>query len=644
MSPQFFIVVLLSYMSLAVLTVNHNVYSQTANMIQGVSTFDQNVPTPEQWANRGIELFEQGDYKKAINYLFESWRLSPKKTEQFEVFSKNLSVAHNNYAREVTESGDYELAFRLIRKAIFFDKTNQTARNNLELIYKSQNLDSGNYEVRLAEARKLRKSGYLEESIADYLSVYESTQDNPKLHNQITIELAQVYQVLYSKYIKSPIKQVLFTEAEDLIQQAIQYNTDDIRPYIMLGRIYLSNQQLAESIEQFNKVLTIESANKTAQYNLVQAWKQVVELAPHEKNNLTGYGSALIKAGQVEEGNKYLAKAEAMNVNAFTQQSNGGNPVLTAVEPKTIKEQIQVNNNPVLAQKANYALSLYKQGKYQESIVEYKTVLARLKPDQSKSDIYYNLALAYERTKKYSLAMQSLKKSLKINSQNTDSKKALERISTLQNNQRQNLLKEAQDYIDKQNYQEAQLIYKSMLQDNSNDSEIHYKLAQTLESQDLLPEALRHYQRAMSLDKDNQDYSQAYNKLNTAINNGIINTNQSLKITEKAVKLQNSQKYTEAIQEYLRALSLDKNNVSAHYNLGTTYHIIDEYSLAIQYYQNAYNLDPANYTEALYYMGILQEAQGNKDKALSLYREYLEKYPSGEFAKAIQDNIQQLRN
>nr|WP_305067235.1 tetratricopeptide repeat protein [Mangrovivirga halotolerans] len=100
--------------------------------------------------------------------------------------------------------------------------------------------------------------------------------------------------------------------------------------------------------------------------------------------------------------------------------------------------------------------------------------------------------------------------------------------------------------------------------------------------------------------------------------------------------------YTEIIKEYPEDPIIDE----AHYQLGRIYKITNRYEKAIE----EFNLVIENYAydikgdNALYEKGILLEERiGNAEEAITIYLEFLKKYPASVYSTDVRRRLRILR-
>ena len=618
----FFLVILILFFLSQVLVSKGAPDNSGSSMIQGTS-YENVSPVAAQWANRGVELFEQGDYRKAIEYMYEAWKLDPNSAGEY---AKILSKAHNNYAKELYDNNRKADALAISRKAVFFDETNTVARKNLDMLIKSNNSDPENFDFRAKEARNLRSSGYIEEAVAEYLKAIELSQVKYKDKTaDLKLELAQIYQILFGKYSGSPVGKAQFKKMAALIKDVNATKPNDPKPHILLGRAYLVGNDFTRSIKSFENALKLSPNDKEALDGLVGAWKRVVELAPGEPDNLIGYGTALIRAGYESEGRKYLKDAEKID------------PTKKADEMMASTRQLATTNESFkLAMKA---FEYQKSGNLDRAIELYEESLKGLPPTPEASDVYYNLAVAYESKNQLRKASVNLQKALRLNSTNQPASEALNRVDGEIKRWRGDELKRAVSLQEKSRLNEAIQVYKALLIDFPDDDQVHFNLGTAYQEAGKLDLALAEYKIADKLSPDTMDYKTAVISLERAIGAGAMEAAKADSLVKEAIKLQMDGKLDASISKYQEAISANPKNAQAHFNLGTVFHSMKRAEGAIREYELAYKLAPGSYPEALYFMGNLYEILNKPDEAVNNYRKYLEIAPSGEYFSQAQQRI-----
>lgn len=589
---------------------------------------NQYTPSPDyiQWANRGVDLANQGDYAAAVEALYEAWKLNPDNTN---TIAESLSSAYNNYGKQLAERGKDDEAILMLRRSIFFKEDNKVPSSNLDILLKKKSINPSDSNTRLGEARKLRQQGYVDESVAEYLKAIEFAKPASKELSQAKLELAQVYQVIFSKYSKTPVGTLRFDQMANLVRELIRANPKDPKPHILFGRSYLKREKYPEAIDSFEKALTAEPKEREALEGLVSTWRKVVEIAPKEVDNLIGLGNSLLRAGYSQEATTYLQKAKSIDPN---------NKDLDKIMANTkVKEE-----EAELFRVAERALEAQQQGKYDQAIDLYQISLRKLPPGPESSNIYYNLGAAYQAKGQTAEAINAYNQAVKFNPGNDDAKKAIEKINKQALLQRAKLSEDAVRLQSEGKLGEAINLYKKVLQENPNDAQTHFNLGTAYQEQNKFEEALQQYQTASGLDPKNQDFKNAYNTMYEAMKSGAFQAAKATDVLKQAVSLQQAGKITEAVNKYNDAILIDPNNAQSYFNLATALHSINRYPEAINNYKKAYKIDPKGYAEANFFIANLLEAENKYPEASAYYKRYLEDQPNSQYSKEADERIKSL--
>jgi tetratricopeptide (TPR) repeat protein len=585
-------------------------------------------PVADQWANRGVDLANQGDFPAAIEALYEAWKLSPEKTNSY---AQNLSSAYNNYAKQLAERGKLDEAITQLRKAIFFQEENRTIDGNLDILLQRKGVNPTDFKVRLTEAERLRGNGYVDEAIAEYLKAISLAKPGSAEQQKAKLELAQVYQVVYSKYAANPVGQARLERMIALVQELIRANPKDSKPYLLLGKAYATAEKLPEAINAFETALKLNPQDKAALEGLVGCWRQVVEIAPNEPENLLGLGNALVRAGQADEAEQVLKKAKAINPQ---------NPEVD----KLLASTKELGKEAELYRIAERAFEAQKLGKFDEAIDLYQIAIKGLPPTPETANVYYNLGLAYQSKSQTAQALQAYNQALKFNPANEAAQKAIKQIQQQAVAARTRTVERAVALQGQGNLKEAIQLYQQVLMEDPNNAQVHFNLGTAYQEANKPREALEQYKYASKLAPTNNDFSAAVAAIQKAIDSGAFEAAQASDILKEAVNLQQAGKMTQAIARYRDALKLDPRNAQAHFNLATALHSSTKLTEAAEEYKESYRIDPANYPEANYFIGNLLETQKKYSDATAYYKRYLEDQPKAEYSQAAEERIRLLNS
>ncbi|MBF0483385.1 MAG: tetratricopeptide repeat protein [Candidatus Omnitrophica bacterium] len=93
--------------------------------------------------------------------------------------------------------------------------------------------------------------------------------------------------------------------------------------------------------------------------------------------------------------------------------------------------------------------------------------------------------------------------------------------------------------------------------------------------------------------------------------------------------------YVKLVDIYQKKIKANSNDAAAHYSLGVAFSKLEKYNDAIKEFEITLSLKP-DHEQALFNLGSVLGLKGDTKKAFDYYRQYLVKYPSGEFVKQIE--------
>ena len=156
---------------------------------------------------------------------------------------------------------------------------------------------------------------------------------------------------------------------------------------------------------------------------------------------------------------------------------------------------------------------------------------------------------------------------------------------------------------------EAEYLYKKLLEADPKLSSIHYNLGLLLQSLNRLDEAEASYKKAIEF---KSDYSEAYNNL--------------------AITLDKLERLDEAEASYKKAIEFKSDYNEAYNNLGITYNNLNRFKDAEKSYKKAIELKP-DYADAYNNLGItldklgrLEDAEVSYKKAIKLKPDFADAY------------------
>ncbi len=177
-------------------------------------------------------------------------------------------------------------------------------------------------------------------------------------------------------------------------------------------------------------------------------------------------------------------------------------------------------------------------------------------------------------------------------------------------------------------YSEAISQYVKALEINPGDTKIHYNIGTAFQATDDFEHAEKAYKKALELDPANAKARSALDLLAKQANDKKVK-----ELISRAVELQNSNNFQEAITTYLAAISINSNDHSLYYNLGTAYQAAGDLNNAQVQYQKALDLDKANQT----YLNTMKNL--NSSKAEPLIQSAINKQSLNDLQGAIADYL-----
>jgi len=108
----------------------------------------------------------------------------------------------------------------------------------------------------------------------------------------------------------------------------------------------------------------------------------------------------------------------------------------------------------------NLGDAIYKQGRYEEALEEFKNSLNLAKTDEEKADIFHNIGNTFLKAQKFQESIGAYREALKLNPQDMETKYnlsyALKQMQNQQNNQQNNQNQDNQDQNKDQNQQDQE--------------------------------------------------------------------------------------------------------------------------------------------------------------------------------------------
>jgi tetratricopeptide (TPR) repeat protein len=119
-----------------------------------------------------------GQYDKAIEKLEAALSMNP----NLDLAKKNLAVAANNLAISAATQPDKEI--HLLHLALFWEPTNQAARQNLNSLLQSQNKDPKSFAIRVSIADQCASANDPKGATVEYREAL-AIKDDPAIRSKL---------------------------------------------------------------------------------------------------------------------------------------------------------------------------------------------------------------------------------------------------------------------------------------------------------------------------------------------------------------------------------------------------------------------------------------------------------------------------
>lgn len=179
--------------------------------------------------------------------------------------------------------------------------------------------------------------------------------------------------------------------------------------------------------------------------------------------------------------------------------------------------------------------------------------------------------------------------------------------------------------------EKAVIFYKKALAINSDNTDIHLKLARTYEQLNDFESSLKEYDFALATSSERDDILTSLEriwqkKVDTNPKDAEAHAN-------LGVVFQKEKRYNEALAEYQKAEALNPTNINTKINIGTLYQEQNRYDQAINTYDAILKLQPYN-SKVIIYKAQCMKALNRNDNAVELYKTALNLEPNNAQIKA----------
>ena len=90
---------------------------------------------------------------------------------------------------------------------------------------------------------------------------------------------------------------------------------------------------------------------------------------------------------------------------------------------------------------------------------------------------------------------------------------------------------------------------------------------------------------------------------------------------------------------YEKAIEIDPECYSGHFNLGNIYDYFEDYRNALKHFRHTLEINP-DYADVYFNMAIVYEKIGLINKAMRNWKEYLKIDPQSEYAELVREHLE----
>ena len=560
-----------------------------------------------RYTSEGINYHNNRNYILAIRSFEKALFLSPNDKEVAE----NLSIAHNNYGKYLAERTDDLGSAREFRNSLYYNDSNEIARENLRVKLKEKNIANDDIFKRLVEGKQEKLKENFKAAIAEFREI-----NKIKKNVDAYLEIGTCYHLLS---LKTPGNNSYTDMALMELKKAHELDKNDPRPFIKLGDVNVANGKINKGIDYYEEAIKLEPDNVDAQSSLINGWLAALRIAPHLANNHIGLGTAYQLKGDFTQAQRAFTRALQIDPNNQLAMNSMNN---------LRQDQLKTQVNLLLKR----ALKAQQEKDYGRSLDLY---IEAMQKEPLNADIHYNIGTVFQAQNNFSKAKQAYNRSLELNPNLVEAKQAL---TALQATQKEQFIEEAFNKAialqKNDNFDDAIEIYSKIAKDKPQDENLFYNLAVAYQAKKQYAKAIENYQRAYAI-TPNSIYSDAIQSVKIAEANEIL---------EEAISNQGNAENDKAIANYKKVLEIVPSNANAWYNLGTAYQAVGKDHDALEAYKKAFEIDPKSQSEAIFFAALILEEERKLIEAIDLYDKYLDVAPSGEYIAEAKERKEYIKS
>ena len=533
-----------------------------------------------------------------ISSVLQNEKIAIKYYRKAIEYNTNNADLHLKLAQSLNNSGDSENAIKEFNIALKTTKKEDQAEvlqdlENLWIKKLQDNPQDATAHMNLGVV--LQKKGDFDGALKEYQFAEEI---NP---NDITTRL-NIGTLCQAKKD--------YSTAINAYNTILQVNPDNLLAHYYKGTALRDMGQLDDAVKEFQLVINKDASNtnaKEALFDTIKMFPDSQDVSAIFKtfadNNPTDaiaqykYGFHLHSLKRLDEALEYYNKTIALdpkfadaylNMAVIYKEKNQTNNAISSLQnglksaPKNqkLKEMLSSLNSQTVTSRYQNALNKHNQGKYDEAIKEYLSIIQISEPD---ADLYINLGAAYQASKKLNEAAGAYIKATQIDSKN---------------------------------------------------STAYYYLGTVYSAQGKNEDASKAYRKALALDPENKDIKQALKDSNQSIKDSSLQT---------GINEYNKGKYSEALLTFNTLSMKDPNNGNVYYYRGMVYDALKKYQLAVADYKLTIKFSP-DLSYAYYAIAVDYDTLRNYPEAKKWYSFFIIKSTdkSDQYVKYARDRIKQI--
>ncbi|MFZ4084301.1 MAG: tetratricopeptide repeat protein [Vampirovibrionia bacterium] len=559
--------------------------------------------------NQGIKYHSSRNYPLAIQAFSDAYNIDNNNLE----ITSNLSITHNNYGKYLAERTDPKGAMTHFRTALYYDINNDIARKNLETQLQAKKVNPKDTSVRLLEAEDERAQSNFFAALGE-LNEVNKIQETPRAF----LMIGKIYHVLSLRSIDDKVG--FMAKSLKNLDKAQLLEPRNPEPIIAKGDIYVAKGKISRGIDYYKQAIELDPTNGSAQQALVNGWLAAIRVAPSIANNFVGLATAYQLQGNIDQAEKNYRRA--LQLEPTNQLAVDG---IKAIE----NDKVQMELDLFL----NRAIAFQKEGRYDESIDSYIKAV-RLSPRNA--DIHYNVGTSFQAKKDWFQAEKAYRRALELD---PNHKEAILALKALTDDRKETQVSEAFDKAIALQQQgllaEAIAIYLKVAEDKPTDDTLFYNLGTAYQGNGEFDKAKESFIRAATLKPEDQTYKDAL---------AFVVNKKADQLLEKGVNAQTNGKYEDAIVSYLELLKINSGRADIWYNLGIAYQSIAKPDEALNAYTKAFEINPREQSDAIFFGALILEDKKNITKAMELYEKYIKVAPSGEYFMDARDRLEYIKS